>query len=142
MDTTVAPQPSLLEEFQSLHKLIKDDEVLICHGKNRKGNRCGRRSGKAVKRKLLALALEVIECLKNGRDGIELLLEKASSFAMCLYHQSDAMDKCKTWMDMVPLTTNNSSLDDADAKVSISKLKHIATYPRLANSPSFNCFVV
>lgn len=143
MGTTVAPKLSLLEEFQSLLKLITDDDPLTCHGRTRKNERCKSRVSRAAKKRLLALSFDVIECLKNGRDGIEVLLQEASSLAMCIKnHQLQAVDKYETWMGMIPLTTDDSSLDDAETKVSISKLKRIITHSLSVKTPTFNCFVV
>jgi hypothetical protein len=129
MATTVSPKPSLLEEFQSLLKLIKNDHPLTCHGRTKKNERCKSRVGKGAKKRLSALCFDVAECLKNGCEGIEVLLQEASSLAMCIrMHQLQATDKYKTWMAMVPLTTDKPPLDDTETKVSISKLKCIIAY--------------
>lgn len=123
MSTTVAPKLSLLGEFQSLLKLITDGDPLTCHSRTQKNERCKSRVGRVAKKRLLALSSDVIECLKNGLDGIEVLLQEASSLVMCIAnHQLQAIAKYENWMGMIPLTTDGSSLDDAETKVSISKL--------------------
>jgi hypothetical protein len=144
MGTIVAPKLSLLEEFQSLLKLITDGDPLTCQGRTQKEKRCKSRVGRVAKKRLKELSSKIIECLENGRrDGIEALLEKASSFAMCIRnHQCQAKDKYKIWMGMIPLMTDDSSLDDAETKVSISELKRIIAHSLSVKMLTFNCFVV
>jgi hypothetical protein len=134
MSTNVAPKPSLLEEFESLLKLITDDHHLTCHGITKKNKRCTSRVNRAAKKRLSALSFDVVECLKNGRDGMEVLLREASSLAMCIKnHQLQATDKYEAWMGMIPSTTDESSLDDTENKVSISKFKRIIAHSLSVN---------
>lgn len=143
MDTTIVSKPSLLEEFQSLLKLITDGNPLTCHGITRRNKRCKSRVGRAAKKRLSALSLDVIECFNNGRDGFEILLREASSLAMCIRnHQFQAIDKYETWMGMIPLTTDEISLDDSKATVSISKLKRIITNSLSVNTLGSSCIIV
>lgn len=143
MGTTIAPKPSLLEEFQSLLKLITDGGSLTCHGITKKNQRCERKVSAATKKRLSVLGIDIVECLKNGCDRIEVLLREASSLAMCIQtHQFQAIDKYETWIRMIPLTTDESPLDDIETKVSISQFDRIIAHSVLVNTVDSSCDIV
>lgn len=143
MATAITSRPSLLEEFQSLLQLIRDDRTLTCHGRNKTNERCGNQVGKDAKKRLSVLCSGIAKCLKNGCDGIEALLRDASYLTMCLRrHQLQATDKYETWLAMIPSKPNDPSLDEAKRKVSIFWLKGVIAYSLLVGTVHFSHFII